>query len=582
MCTRVYINPGQKASTGPSSSVLGGMRFLLLIGVLLNSGSLFAQTSAGQLLQQNRELEPSVSVLPETTRNVSPLELKPSTPPPGQVTFVVKQFEFTGNTKIPTAELDRLSAGLVNTPITFDDLTLLTNAITQYYRERGWLVRAVVPKQDITAGVVRIQLIEAKLGGISIDNRSKRVSNARVEEWIYARIPRSADLSLDQLDFALLTLNDLPDISVTSSLQSGSKPGDTILVLTVEDKPLFNGQVSVDNYGDANSGKIRTSVLANANGPLGIGDQLSAYGMYSEGNSYGRLSFTAPVGSSGLRMGVNGSTMAYRVLNQSFNSLYANGIANTGGVEASLPLIRSRPKNLVTTFNWNYSDFKNWTIAGVNQDQTYTTSVAQIGLNGNLLDDILGGGINTGLLNVSGGDVSRNINGPYSTYYGVAGSFAKARYGFTRLQSVTEEVMAYVSISGQVASKNMDSSEQLYLGGPMNVRAYGSGQGPATQGNLTTFELRRNLPYQTQVAGFYDIGNVQAWKFNNPAVSQYSNNYVLQGAGLSLSWLGPYNLSVKGVFAMRTGGLSPSVTQYLTQNGGLSSSRFWVTATLPL
>ncbi len=142
--------------------------------------------------------------------------------------------------------------------------------------------------------------------------------------------------------------------------------------------------------------------------------------------------------------------------------------------------------------------------------------------------------------------------------------------------------MAYVSISGQVASKNMDSSEQLYLGGPMNVRAYGSGQGSATQGNLTTFELRRNLPYQTQVAGFYDIGNVQAWKFNNPAVSQYSNNYVLQGAGVSLSWLGPYNLSVKGVFAMRTGGLSPSVTQYLTQNGGLSSSRFWVTASLPL
>ena len=135
-------------------------------------------------------------MLPDAMRNVSPLELKPSAPPPGQMTFVVKQFEFTGNTKIPTAA-HHLAAGLINTPITFDDLTLLTNAITQYYRERGWLVRAVLPKQDITGGVVRIQLIEAKLGGISIDNRSKRVSNARVEEWIYSQIPRSADLSLD-------------------------------------------------------------------------------------------------------------------------------------------------------------------------------------------------------------------------------------------------------------------------------------------------------------------------------------------------------------------------------------------------
>jgi hemolysin activation/secretion protein len=554
---------------------------LILIGLLLGGSIAKAQTSAGQLLQQNRELEPTVPLLPDATRNIAPLEVKPSPPPPGQITFVVKRFEFTGNTKIPTADLDRLAAGLINTAITFDDLSILTNAITQYYRERGWLVRAVVPKQDITAGVVRIQLIEAKLGGISIDNRSKRVSNARVEEWIYSRIPRSSELSLDQLDFALLTLNDLPDISVTSSLQSGEKPGDTILVLTVDDKPLLNGQVSVDNYGDANTGKVRTSIFANANGPLGIGDQLSAYGLYSEGNSYGRLSFTAPVGNNGLRMGVNGSTMAYRVLNQSFQSLYANGIAHTGGVEASLPLIRSRPSNLITTFNWNYSDFKNWTIAGVNQDQTYTTSVAQLGLNGNRLDDIWGGGINTGLVTVSGGDISRNINGPYSTYYGVAGSFAKARYAFTRLQSVTDEMSAYVSVSGQWASKNMDSSEQLYLGGPMNVRAYGSGQGAASQGNLTTLELRHALPYQTQVAGFYDIGNVQSWKFN-PAINQVSNNYVLQGAGVSLAWSGPYNLNVKGAFAMRTGGLSPSVTNYLTQNGGISSQRFWVTATLPL
>ena len=74
---------------------------------------------------------------------------------------------------------------------------------------------------------------------------------------------------------------------------------------------------------------------------------------------------------------------------------------------------------------------------------------------------------------------------------------------------------------------------------------------------------------------------MQTWKFN-PAINQVNNNYVLQGAGVSLAWLGPYNLNVKGAFAMRTGGLSPSVTTYLTQNGGISSHRFWITATLPI
>jgi hemolysin activation/secretion protein len=274
--------------------------------------------------------------------------------------------------------------------------------------------------------------------------------------------------------------------------------------------------------------------------------------------------------------------MEYRVINQSFGSLYANGIANTGGVEASYPLIRTRPANLMTVLNWNYSSFKNWTIAGVNQDQTYTTSVAQFGFTGNLLDGFGGGALNTGSLMLSGGDVSRNINGPYNTNYGVAGNFTKLRYSLNRNQGVTDSFSAYVAVSGQWANKNMDSSEQMYLGGPLNVRAYGSGQGAASQGNLATVELRQNLPYDTQLAGFYDIGNVDTWKFNNPAVNGVSNNYVLQGYGLSLTWIGPYNASVKGTWAQRTGPLSQSVTTYLNQNGGTSLNRFWLTASIPI
>ena len=541
-----------------------------------------AQPSAGQLLQQNRELEPAPSILPEVVPNPKAIEPVPSAPKPGQLTFVAKEFIFVGNTKISSNQLQKLVSPYLGKPITFDDLNVLTDAVVQYYSERGWLARAVLPKQDITEGVVTIQIIEAKLGGLRIDNRSKRVSDQRVEDWIYGRIPRLGDLSLGELDRALLTLNDLPDVSVTGTLQSGLKPGETILLLTVEDKPLLGGQVAVDNYGDSNTGKIRSSALVNVNGLFGAGDQLSAYGLYSEGNSYGRLSFTMPVGVDGLRVGINGSTMAYRVLNQSFQSLYANGVANTGGVEASYPLIRSRPANLVSVLNWNYSDFKNWTIAGLNRDQTYSTSVAQFGFTGNLLDGIAGGGINNGSLMLSGGDIGRHIGGAYNGNYGVAGNFAKMRYAFNRNQAVTESLAAYVSVSGQWASKNMDSSEQMYLGGPLNVRAYGSGQGAASQGNLTTVELRQNLPFNSQVAGFYDIGNVQTWKFNNPAVNGVSNNYVLQGYGLSLMWIGPYNVNIKGTWAQRAGPLSPSVTNYLNQNGGTSANRFWVTASIPI
>ena len=552
---------------------------LLPLLLLLGSAVAHAQTSAGQLLQQNRELEPMPPVLPDATREPAPVELKPLAPKPDQLTFVVKQFVFVGNSKVSGAELQTIVADLIGKPITFDDLKRATDAITEYYREQGWLVRVLLPQQDITDGTVTLRIVEAKLGGIKINNQSKRVSDARVEAWIYGRIPQDSELSLDQLDHALLTLNDLPDVAVVGSLQEGAKPGDTILLITVTDKPLFNGQVAVDNYGSSSSGTVRGSALVNVNGPLGIGDQVSVYGMYSQGNNYGRLSYTLPVGNSGLRVGVNGSSMSYRVLGGSFNSLFNNGFANTGGLEATYPIIRTRPMNLIGLLNWNYSQFRNWSNGKSIPENSYDTNVTQIGASGNLIDGLFGGGLNTASLIGSLGDIGKDAWQNSAQLIGVAGTFAKLRYAANRNQALTESLSFYLGVSGQLASKNMDSSEQLYLGGPMNVRAYASGQGAASQGNLTTAELRQNLPYQTQLTAFYDMANVQQWKFNTQNIA--TNNYILQGYGASLGWIGPYGVNIKAVWAQRTGQLSQSVAQYLSQNGGTSVNRFWITGSIP-
>ena len=551
----------------------------LLPLLLLGSAVAHAQTSAGQLLQQNRELEPMPPVLPDATREPAPVELKPLAPKPDQLTFVVKQFVFVGNSKVSGAELQTIVADLIGKPITFDDLKRATDAITEYYREQGWLVRVLLPQQDITDGTVTLRIVEAKLGGIKINNQSKRVSDARVEAWIYGRIPQDSELYLDQLDHALLTLNDLPDVAVVGSLQEGAKPGDTILLITVTDKPLFNGQVAVDNYGSSSSGTVRGSALVNVNGPLGIGDQVSVYGMYSQGNNYGRLSYTLPVGNSGLRVGVNGSSMSYRVLGGSFNSLFNNGFANTGGLEATYPIIRTRPMNLIGLLNWNYSQFRNWSNGKSIPENSYDTNVTQIGASGNLIDGLFGGGLNTASLIGSLGDIGKDAWQNSGQLIGVAGTFAKLRYAANRNQALTESLSFYLGVSGQLASKNMDSSEQLYLGGPMNVRAYASGQGAASQGNLTTAELRQNLPYQTQLTAFYDMANVQQWKFNTQNIA--TNNYILQGYGASLGWIGPYGVNIKAVWAQRTGQLSQSVAQYLSQNGGTSVNRFWITGSIP-
>jgi hemolysin activation/secretion protein len=247
------------------------------------------------------------------------------------------------------------------------------------------------------------------------------------------------------------------------------------------------------------------------------------------------------------------------------------------------PIIRSRPANLFLLTNYNYSSFINNANSAITSQ--YNTSVFLGGLSGNLLDSFAGGGINYGSLMASGGSVNLNNSPSFSSDLigpRVNGSFTKLRYGANRLQAITPDLSGYFGISGQIASKNLDPSEQLYLGGPYSVRAYATGQGNASQGNLMTFELRQALPMKLLLTGFYDYANVQTYKTSSFTITPLNNTYAMQGLGSSIGWSGPMGLQVKAIWAMRTGTLPALVTQSFNGNGGTSSNRFWLTASLPI
>ncbi len=557
---------------------------VIVFGLFFLNSQSFAQqsaTSAGSLLQgiRNQELD---TTLPQVLPNISQPKIDQATGSKAK-TIIAKRFIFSGNTKVSSDKLSSLVASFLNHPISFNDLKNASDIITEYYREKGWLVRTQIPQQDVTDGIITIAILEASLGRVLIDNKSKRVSNARIETWIYSAMSRSTPLSLSSLDRALLTLNDLPDVQVISSLQEGAKLGETNVLLTVTDKPLLDGMVGIDNFGQSSTGQNRATANLNVNGPLGLGEQVNVYGLYTEGTNYGRVALTTPIGSNGLRVGINASYLSYRVINSSFNQLWANGTSSTGGAEATYPIIRSRPANLFLLSNYNYSSFNN--IANGGTTSQYSTSVFVGGLSGNLLDGFAGGGINSGSLIASGGSV--NLNNSPSLPYDLSGpqvngSFTKLRYSANRLQAVGSSLSAYFGASGQMASKNLDSSEQLYLGGPYSVRAYATGQGNASQGNLMTFELRQILPMKLLLTGFYDYANVQTYKTSNFTSAPPNNTYALQGLGSSIGWSGPIGLQIKAIWAMRTGTLPALVTQSFNGNGGTSRNRFWLTASLPI
>jgi hemolysin activation/secretion protein len=131
-------------------------------------------------------------------------------------------------------------------------------------------------------------------------------------------------------------------------------------------------------------------------------------------------------------------------------------------------------------------------------------------------------------------------------------------------------------LNGQVASKNLDSSEKFYLGGPGGVRAYPSSEAGGSDGMLLNVEARLRLSDDVTVSAFYDWGQVRVNHDNDFSGAAANNRLRLQGAGLGLGWVGPVGTSVKLTWAHRIGSNPNPTTTGQDQDGTLHKHRIWL------
>jgi hemolysin activation/secretion protein len=155
--------------------------------ILLTAFPLAAQAArpmipgAGDILQQIEPLNLpafSSSGTGLTIERADGAKLPPSAP------FLVKSIQITGNTHtlFDTPTLHTLVADAEGKSLSLSQLGELAVRITSYYQSHGYpLTRAIIPAQTIAAGMVRIEIIEARYGQISLDNRS-RVKDALLHQ----------------------------------------------------------------------------------------------------------------------------------------------------------------------------------------------------------------------------------------------------------------------------------------------------------------------------------------------------------------------------------------------------------------
>jgi hemolysin activation/secretion protein len=502
---------------------------------------------------------PSIEVAPETRRAVKPL--------PG-FKVDVKGFRFSGLTAPPADDLQPVVQKYLGPDRTFDDLQAAANAVTEYLRRRGLFVaQAYIPEQKLEGGIVEIAVLEGRLAQVRIEMPDSAPVKRRYIESAFAGLAPGTVLTNDTVERALLIANDLRGVTVRSVVEPGAEPGTANLVVQVEPGRRIDGTVEFDNFGSRFTGENRLGASVNVNSPLGWGDILSFRGLAavpggSENTDFGRVSYLTPVGPYGTRVGAAYLKLRYH-LGGEFSALGQRGDSDVASLFAVQPIIRTRGLNLYAQGTFDARDFHDdRRNVGTVSDRKIKAGV--FSLVGDMRDPYLGGGFNNFSLAVTRGDLDVRTPADLAADRGATGhrldgGYSKLNGSLSRIQNVTASASVYVSYAFQLASKNLDGSEKVSLGGPYAVRAYAQGEGVADETHLVTAELRYALPRITFLPGnfvasaFYDYGRGKL--FDKPlAVEEPSNIRTLQGAGLGLAWGRADDFFVRGSLAWRLSG----------------------------
>jgi len=548
------------------------IKLLPLVLLMLSHGLLAQQLpGGGAQLRQLPTPPPPLKATPEIRIQEA---TTPVAPGADAVRVLVNDLQVTGARAFTAAQLVAVARFTPGAELTLAELQAMASRITEHYRANGYFVaRAYLPAQDVTDNVVNIAVSEGNYGQVTLRNQSTLADS--VAQRALAGLDSGDAITIAPLENRLLLLSDLPGVQVSSTLVPGTLPGSSDLIVEVVPGRRITGSIDADNAGNPYTGEYRVGATVNLNNPLGRGDVASVRLLTSgSGLKYGRASYQMPFGRA--TAGVAYSRLDYE-LGKQFESLGANGTAEVASVYGTYTLIRSRDTNLYVGLTYDDRTFQD-RIDLIDSVVDRKARVWTPMLYGNHHDNIGGGGISTFFVSVSSGTL--DIRTPEALAADAAsartnGSYNKLWANATRLQRVTDVVSLHASVTGQLASKNLDASEKMVLGGMDGVRAYPQGEGFGDQGYLVNLEARfllaglsQSVPGQVHLLGFADAGKIT---INKNPWSTGDNERTLSGAGVGAMWSDPGNFAVRTYYASKLGGED-------ALSAPDKSGRFWIQA----
>jgi hemolysin activation/secretion protein len=465
----------------------------------------------GQPLEPTREI-PSIQIdIPEEK-----LEM-----PEGKKVFITG-LEIHGNVSLSTKELLSLIEGNIGQELSIKDIYRMCQLIDKYYAQKGYfLARCYPPLQEISKGTLCLEIIEGKLGKVSVEG-AHRYSDKFIQSYFSSLIgqPLQYDAFLRQL----MLLNENSDLAAAALFEKGKEVGTADVILRVKDHLPLHLYLNANDYGRFLTTNTRLGGRLDAGNLLAYGDKLSFAGVV--GFPVDALDFIDAI----YRIPLNrkGTFMEWAYLSSKFHveelkELNIRGRSDIATLKVSHALTRRKFLNMDVFGSFDYKQIRNFALG-------HTTSYDKLRLVtlGIILDhadpsqgrDYLVTRMGVGIPSILGG---LRPHDPECSRLGGGGRFIKFIADYDRIQKLMGSSFFYFHLTGQWSPNKLTLPEQLYIGGIDTVRGFPLGNALGDSGYYTNLELRVPVPFlakkrffmakrtweeMVQLIGFLDHGGV--------------------------------------------------------------------------
>ncbi|HEY9726149.1 MAG TPA: ShlB/FhaC/HecB family hemolysin secretion/activation protein [Chroococcales cyanobacterium] len=514
-----------------------------------------------QVAQTNLDIPPGV--LEPTRPSLPPLPATPPeapTPPPSLippsetpqipppelgVTVQVKRVEVLGSTVFSPAELEAAVASFIGKDATFEELLAIRTAITQLYTDKGYTTSgAFLPPQDVTDGMVKVQVVEGAIEKIEIEGLSRlRTSYVRSRIGLATKPP----VNLGRLEEALQLLQLDSHISaVQAKLSPGTAPGLSVLTLNVKEAQPLATSLSVENRNSPSVGSIQGTAAISHNNLLGFGDRLSAEYGRSEGVKTYSISYAIPLNPRDGTLSVSYDHSSSRIIEKPFSDFDINSDSYTFSLGFRQPIVRTPTTEFALALSLDsrqsetflFDDLPFSFSPGPENGKSKVTVLR-------FTQDWINRSANRVLAARS--QFSFGVDALDATVndLGIDGRFTSWLGQFQMVQALGGGAILIARTGAQLTPDGLLPIEQFSIGGIDTVRGYRQNERVADNGIVGSVEVRYPIirsPNRIgiiQLASFFDIGTV--WNNQADVSREISSSSTLASVGLGLLWqLDPY------------------------------------------